>query len=155
MKNIISKTIPALILFATLAGALYWFSLISNSLGEPVTVDRDIGKTRLSWDAGTAKMQNQPSDQERRNGTDALKKWTSLTGKERAEAAMDILIGKSLIGMHKSDAKAYLGNPSPINTFEPQRWCFDCTLDGEDWRYLMIDFDKQDRVCDVCVLLNH
>lgn len=155
MKNVFSKIIPALILLATLAGALHWFSTSSNCLGEPVAVDRDLSKTKLSWDSGTATMLNQPSEQERRNGTEALKIWKSLSGKKRAEAAMDILIGKSLVGMYKSDIKTHLGNPSPINTVEPQRWCFDCTLDGEDWRYLMIDFDKQDKVSDVFLLLNH
>lgn len=95
-----------------------------------------------------------PTDLERKLGQTALMKWSTLSAERKAEASIDLVLGRALINLDKSEVRRQLGNPSDFNTIEPSRWCFDCTVCGEDWRYLIVDFDETNKVRDVILMLN-
>lgn len=120
---------------------------------EPIELTRKSAK--LNWQGGTGRMTSEPNDEERKAGMQALKNWKNLSKSNRALAATEIAIGKTLLGMDGPAIQNLLGEPSSFNTVKPSQLCFDCTSYDEDWRYLFVRLDKSGKVSDVFIMLNH
>ncbi|MDQ5935597.1 MAG: hypothetical protein QG574_2903 [Cyanobacteriota bacterium erpe_2018_sw_21hr_WHONDRS-SW48-000092_B_bin.40] len=104
--SFIKKHLEILLILAGIAFAIFAFAF-----GAPLPDYRDrLTKTHegINW---IYRQNRAPTDEERKAGSAAIRRWRSAGGREKSSLANEIVLSKVLIGLTQQEIVEYMGTP--------------------------------------------